>query len=71
MYSQKHQIGKVGHKSHDLCFNKKYIEAGFITFVTSCTIKNCVLLVFKMVINSLNKGGKSLAKDFYMRDYSG
>jgi len=28
----------VGHKSHDPCFHKKYIEAGFMTFVAHFTI---------------------------------
>jgi len=27
----------VGHKSHDPCFHKKYIEEGFMNFVAHCT----------------------------------
>jgi len=27
----------VGHKSHDPCFHKKYMEAGVMIFVTRCT----------------------------------
>jgi len=32
-----HTGGKVGHKSHDPFFHKKYMEAGVMTFVTHCT----------------------------------
>jgi len=28
----------VGHKSHDPCFHKQYMEAGVMTFVTHCTV---------------------------------
>jgi len=29
--------GTVGHKSHDPCFHKKYMEAGVMTLVAYCT----------------------------------
>jgi len=34
----KWNIGTVGHKSHDPCFHKKYMEAGVMTFVAHCTV---------------------------------
>ena len=33
----------VGHKSHDPCFHKKYMEASVMTFVVHCTdVLHCV-----------------------------
>jgi len=29
----------VGHKSHDPCFHKKYMETGVMTFVAHCTFQ--------------------------------
>ena len=37
--SVEHGTGTVGHKSHDPCFLKKYMEAGVMTFVAHCTRK--------------------------------
>jgi len=36
----------VGHKNHDPCFHKKYLEAGVMTFVAYCTCEPNVLEIY-------------------------
>jgi len=36
----------VGHRSRDPCFNKKYMEAGVMTFAANCT---CYILHKKVL----------------------
>jgi len=49
------QMCTVGHKSHDPCFHKKYMEAGVMTFV-SLYLNNCKSKVRKAFLTSV--GGR-------------